>query len=595
MKTILCLLTVLFFSLTIYAQKDNKISVPTERKYSINGQSIKEKETVEVPKSKLLKTKNIDTTKTYVIEYDFKKGEYVKGALKPKVDRLIVYKITNINRLAFDVQVNSKDVVVAETDWFTSAEDLKKITGLMNQEKPINQTMVEEITSSDKITAIKNNRNIEEDVKNLKEIESLSIEKSALEVIIENLENEKNTLKAHSKDSLLVGNDKKQIGEDLKKIDIKLTQAFEKSKEIKKKIEESKELLTDKLAEFQTAKSNFNDAYNEFIISYDKVNTIIQNSNKVLPISKLPFLNKKEYDSLYMKSFKAISPELTTEITQNSINHQYTDLILSYNKLKDIKGLKTYFDEASLKKYFDEVDLLVDNAKKIKFKEELVDFEKLVQQVQRVIHLLEKEETYEYISAPIQPKNDMATFDVVIKAKNKDIEVDNSKSFTHSVSVKGGTRIDFSIGLAASYFSNTNVYEIYTINGQNKIGLKGKNLTVPSLVTMISMTNRTTKYGAIGGSAGLGIDTNNGKIQLSNFFIGPTLILGKYDRMMLTSGAAIRNVGQLKNGYEVDKTIITQSSDISTALSDNYKVGFFVGLTYNLTNNVRNKLSNYKL
>lgn len=562
MKFFLYLLTLLFFSLNFYAQKSNK---------------------------------NIDTTKNYFVIYDFKKGEYEKIVEKPRVDRPIVYKVININRLAFDVQVNSKDVVVAETDWFTSAEDLKKITGLLNEASSSTQTTVDEnikLPESKSDTEIlKDKATITKDLRILKKLDSLNVNLQQEQKVVNSLKNNKIKYEYYKSvfgDSTTIRGIEKPDDGIIK----------EKEKEITKindNIKKLEDLKNENLDKFQSAKNDFSKAYNVFIKAHEHINKIIQISNRVLPVAKLPFLNKVQYDLEYRESFLTYLVELNlNNITSNTINTQYTDLVVSYNKLKDINDLEVYFDKASLKKYFDDIDLLMDNAKKIKFKEELIDFEKLSQQVQRVIHLLEKEESYEYVSAPIQPKNDMATFDVVIKAKNKDIEVDNSRSFTHSVSIQGGTRIDFSIGLAASYFGNTNVYEIYTIDGQNRIGLKSKNLAVPTLVSMITMTNRRTRYGAVGGSAGLGIDTNNGKIQLSNFFIGPTVILGKYDRMMITVGAAIRNVGQLKNGYVVNQTVITQSSDVSTVLSDNYKVGFFVGLTYNLTNNVRNKISSYK-
>lgn len=70
--------------------------------------------------------KKKDKDSTYVVVYDFKTGTYDKNLFRPKVDRPIVYKIININRLAFDVCVNSSDLIVAETDWFTSAAELKK-------------------------------------------------------------------------------------------------------------------------------------------------------------------------------------------------------------------------------------------------------------------------------------------------------------------------------------------------------------------------------------------------------------------------------------------------------------------------------------
>lgn len=112
------------------------------------------------------------------------------------------------------------------------------------------------------------------------------------------------------------------------------------------------------------------------------------------------------------------------------------------------------------------------------------------------------------------------------------------------------------------------------------------------MIAIVTITNRSTGYGAIGASAGLGVDVVSGKIQMSNFFIGPTLILGKYDRMMFTAGAALRNVGNLKGDYKIND-VITQSNDVNTVLSDNYKIGFFLALTYNLTENVRSKISNY--
>ena len=364
---------------------------------------------------------------------------------------------------------------------------------------------------------------------------------------------------------------------------------------IKNKIKHNEKIKTDKLIEYESARDNFYKTYDEFIQSYDKVYAIVQASNKVLPVANQSFLNMEEYKKKYQVQFELLFAKLMlNDVSVNIINTQYTNVVVNYNKLKDIDGLETYIDKSSLKKYFSEIDLVFDNAKKIKFKEELMDFEKLSNQVKRIINLLEKEETYEYISKPVQPKNDLATFEVEITAKNKDVEVNNSKTFKHTEFVRRGTRIDFSIGLAGSYFSNAKVYEIYTINGQNKVGLKSENLTVPSIIAMMSMTSRSSKYIAIGGSAGLGIDINNGKIQIGNFFIGPTLILGKYDRLMFTPGVALRNVGKLKNGFTLDTTILDQTSDINSVLSDNYKLGFFIALTYNLTKNVRDKISNYK-
>lgn len=595
MKKLFFYLNVLFFTLNFYAQKGDKISVTNERKYTINGANIIEKDTVNDSKSKLLK-KDCDTTKTYFVIYDFKKGEYEKGLVKPRVDRPIVYKIININRLAFDVKVNTKDEVVAETDWFTSSEDLKKITGLLSEANAATQVKTEEVV---KMTDIKPSEKVENSKKNNNDKQIVILNKTdKLNLELQQLQNELNQLKSN-KEKILVFNTvyKDTLSERFieKPNEDLINKKAKEIKDLAEEIQNLKILENDKLNEFKDAKDNFQKTYEEFIQSYNKVNAIVQSYNKVLPIANQSFLNKEEYKSKYQEQFRLISLDLMlNDVSVNTINTQYTNVVVSYNKLKDIDGLETYIDKSSLKKYFSEIDLVFDNAKKIKFKEELIDFEKLSNQVKRIINLLEKEETYEYISSPVQPKNDLATFEVEITAKNKDVEVNNSRTFKHSEFVRRGTRIDFSMGLAGSYFSNAKVYEIYTINGQNKIGLKSENLTVPSIIAMISMTSRSSKYLAIGGSAGLGIDINNGKIQIGNFFIGPTLVIGKYDRLMLTPGVALRNVGQLKNGITIDDTVLGQANDISAVITDNYRLGFFVALTYNLTKNVRDKISNYK-
>lgn len=529
--------------------------------------------------------------------------------VKPRVDRPIVYKIKSINRLAFDVKVNPIDAMVAETDWFSSSEDLKKINGLLKEANVANQIIVEKTIEKTELTAIptkdvpkeneaKNNIPTN-DIKILNELSDLKLQvqqKTRELDILKNDKKAKENLKLYFSESFEATKNLNVVIKDTSETNIKINEISIQIETIKNKIKQNGKIKSDKLIEYESARENFYKTYDEFIQSYDKVNAILQASNKVIPVANQSFLNMDEYKKKYQVDFELLFAKLMlNDVTVNTINTQYTNVVVSYNKLKDIDELETYIDKSSLKKYFSEIDLVFDNAKKIKFKEELFDFEKLSNQVKRIINLLAKEETYEYISAPVQPKNDLVTFEVEIIAKNKDVvEVDNSRKFEHKEFVRRGTRIDFSMGFAGSYFSNAKVYEIYTDSIGNKVGLKRDNLTVTSIIAMMSMTSRSSKYLAIGGSAGLGIDIANGKIQIGNFFIGPTLVLGKYDRLMFTPGVALRNVGQLKKGITVDETTLDQVNTIDAVLTENYKLGFFVALTYNLTKNVRDKISKYK-
>lgn len=601
MKKIIFISLIQFVILNFYAQKNEKNSVKNEGKYTVKAESNTEKYTDDISNVKSSK-KKIDTTKTYFVIYDFKKGDYIKGLIKPKVDRPIVYKIININRLAFDVKVNLKDEVVAETDWFTSSEDLKKITGLLEEANTATKVKVDNTFGNSELNAIKKNEisseTVAKDIKVLNDLSALKfqLQQKTRELVEKNNEKKaKENLKIFFSESLNNSENLVVDIKDMEKTNEQLQEITSQIDSIENIIKQKEKIKNEELIKFESARNNFYETYEEFIQSYNKVNDIVRAYNKVLSVSNQSFLNIEEYKAKYQKQFGLLFVELLmNDVSLRTINTQYTNLVVSYNKLVDIDGLEKFIDKNSLKKLYYDIDLVFDTAKTIKFKEELIEFEKMANQVKRIINLLEKDETYEYISSPVQPKNDLASFEVEIIAKNKDVEVNNSRKFKHTEFVMRGTRIDFSIGLAGSYFGNTNVYEIYTVDGQNKIGLKSTNLTVPSLITMISMTNRSSKYVAFGGSAGLGLDVNNGKIQMSNFFIGPTLILGKYDRIMFTPGLALRNVGKLKNGFEIEKTILDQTSDISTVLSDYYKLGFFVALTYNLTKNVRAKISNYK-
>ena len=55
-------------------------------------------------------------TNTYVIEYDFKSGYFKTNNQRIIVNSPVVFKITNINRLAYDVTVKAKDSVIGMSE-----------------------------------------------------------------------------------------------------------------------------------------------------------------------------------------------------------------------------------------------------------------------------------------------------------------------------------------------------------------------------------------------------------------------------------------------------------------------------------------------
>jgi hypothetical protein len=217
------------------------------------------------------------------------------------------------------------------------------------------------------------------------------------------------------------------------------------------------------------------------------------------------------------------------------------------------------------------------------------------EKLEHLLKFLEDTQVYEYVSAPIQPTQDAAVFEVKIhKRLDNSAVLSNDRSFKHSEFTFGGTRVDFSLGLAASYFPNAKIYEFGIRNDSTTLSVKSNKLIAPAVVGLITMSYRRTQYVAYGGSAGLGIDVLNGKVQLSNFFVGPTVLFGKYDRLFLSGGLSLRNVQQLKSGYNEGDSIINGANEISNYLTDKYAIGTFLSLTYNLTKGVRTNLKKLK-
>ena len=136
--------------------------------------------------------------------------------------------------------------------------------------------------------------------------------------------------------------------------------------------------------------------------------------------------------------------------------------------------------------------------------------------------------------------------------------------------------------MAAAYYGKVSRY---AIGLENQLKSYEKKIISSSLIGMVTMSYRRTGYTSFGGSAGMGLDVVGGKIQISNFFIGPTILMGKKDRIFFTLGASLKNVRELKDGYEGLKVPV--ADDLTSYSGDKYRVGVFASLTYSLTKDAR--------
>src|SRR5690606_27678934 len=108
--------------------------------------------------------RGVDTTRTntYVIEYDFRTGLYDSNNLKIKVNKPVVFKIKNINRLAYKVEVTAADSVIGYSDLeglyeLINSEEREQIAQqLQSAESTSPQTAVPPPLTSDDTSGLKN-------------------------------------------------------------------------------------------------------------------------------------------------------------------------------------------------------------------------------------------------------------------------------------------------------------------------------------------------------------------------------------------------------------------------------------------------------
>ena len=608
-------------------------------------------------------------TNTYEIVYDFNTGHYENNNLQLKVNTPTVFKIININRLAYDISITSKDTLLAETfisdeleddtfealsknkegvfistsdgvisnpqkldisalnktedfidkegkDNSTLFDDFKKVSNInkLEEEKLKLQKELDELKTKvtylsnikstltensskinsfqdnlDKITSQLNNINTENKDEKEKEKNRLNNEKSILAQKISELQKQNEEYENDNKDlDLILKTEKDSLlkkEDKIKNKEIEILNASKNLKEIVKKYND------DNLA--------LQEAFYKLNTSYQKILKLLDNYSKVKTIADYPYLNKEKYKDEYKNVIrKEIDLILLERDVATKFKDYYTQVGIKYSNLKYNPYLAEYLNYGGQTKLFAQGDYIKELADKIYTDVANIKIEILFQKMEHLKELLENDNTFNYVSAPIQPTQDAAIFEISIKKKEGNhSDVSDEKTFKHTEFTYGGTRIDFSLGLAASYFPKTAVYELGVERDANTneeytiLAKKDDKVLVPSMVGLVTMSFRRTQYMSFGGSAGLGIDVVNGKVQLSNFFIGPTILLGKYDRLFISGGASFRNVGQLKSGYFEGQRLTAGSDDISNFITDKYKVGGFLALTYNLTRGVR---ANYK-
>ncbi len=148
------------------------------------------------------------------------------------------------------------------------------------------------------------------------------------------------------------------------------------------------------------------------------------------------------------------------------------------------------------------------------------------------------------------------------------------------VPVGGGFKVNASLGISfARYFDRPQDYFV-----RDSI-LLGQDLDafVPVVTSFVHFYAQGCGNVSFGGSVGLGFPVVGGEGgQSIAFFAGPSLILGRSSRVVLSAGLMGGRVQRLGQGYHLGDAFEGDSALIPK--SARYELGAFLGLSYNLTN-----------
>jgi hypothetical protein len=617
----LILTFVLLFGFQVYAQEfkteKKKLNKELETELNKDYTAIDHDKVTELRKklaslNEEIKNNYIDTTKTVV--YDFQKKEYTRSNVLPRVGEAIVFKIININRLAYDISIKSNDVAIVD-EYFNddiksegrasnTMDNLRLATATLPIVSGVNKEGLKVNSSAEVAKADKTDR-ITELTKAFKDKETeITLEKAA---IIKSEE----TLKLITKEIELLlvdGNTNDAIVTKIAKKKKALLDeeiALMKKKDSLSQLENDKISITTELIDnkntieaadltYETLKNEYKNILNQYSVlisnemDYEEYRQFILN----------PLLNYKKYEEkvndknfIYYKLYK-----YRTNITdfEKSIAAFNSSFAIAMNNYKIMDKLEEA-PKANLRSNYQQIKNEVDN---IKMAYDKIDLSTKLLKVESIHIILRDGKAFETASAPIQPFEDYVTFEVDIKSRNTiqmSEYVDNSK-FTYMEYTRGGVRFDFSTGVVFNFGGNNNEYEIKDViaveDGANvnkkEIVLTSKNDFTPMLAGMFHTSFRRSGMWAIGLT--LGASLNVETFQLNSLFPGVSILIGKKQKFILTAGPSFRQVDVLKDNYETDTLYpIGDFSDTSQLTSKQFKIGGFFGITYNLTQKQRGK------
>lgn len=142
------------------------------------------------------------------------------------------------------------------------------------------------------------------------------------------------------------------------------------------------------------------------------------------------------------------------------------------------------------------------------------------------------------------------------------------------IEVFGGLKINASVGISfAGFFNRPQDFGVR----DGRIFADDLDAFVPVITSFIHFHPQSKRQVSLGGAFGLGIGLGGEGNGLQNYFLGPSLIVGKRQRIVFSTGLMTGKVNRLARAYQVGDAF--DETDVPT--KSIYELGYFLGVSFN--------------
>lgn len=257
----------------------------------------------------------------------------------------------------------------------------------------------------------------------------------------------------------------------------------------------------------------------------------------------------------------------------NSLDTIYYELLRTYASMP--KKDKINISYSKLTEYHNKID-------KLKYQE-------LFKQILKTYSAInEINWTVYYQTSKISEKADKIFFSIALEPiKNEYTMANRSVNLNYDFDIKGGIKIDFSAGIFYHFnlYDDVYKYEKETETTTRIIKESPDNQIIPSLGALFNIYKRTTNSYKFAFNFGAG--TNVEKIF---YYTGGGLLIGKSERIGINLGLVGGTVYKIPSEYK-NSDVINLPVDKLIKPSNSFQIGYFFGVSYNLTGKNKDKMA----